>query len=210
MPRLGTQKTGARPALRILPHAIMADTLTMTEDALIQKMRERVADHRRTTSAANWPGNYADIAESFGPAPLDLVEDAQRRFGFPIPSFLVRLWSEVANGGIGPGYGIFGVEGGMTDDMLDLPLPDLYLAWKDQEEWIELTGRGAAERTIPICDWGCNTFSAIDCSTPDGNMLLFSEGVTRIDHGVSFARWIEDWLAGIEVGSDGYGRVNSR
>jgi hypothetical protein len=160
----------------------------MTEEALIQKMRERVADRRRATSAASWPGNYADISPTFGPAPLDLVEDAQRRFGFPIPSLLVRLWSEIANGGIGPGYGIFGVEGGMTDETVDLPLPDLYLEWKDYDEWVELVGRRAAERTVPICDWGCNTLSAIDCSTPDGNMLLISEGVTRIDQGVSFDR----------------------
>lgn len=178
----------------------------MTEDELINKVRAVVANPRRDTSAAGWTGDYFAIAPSFGPASERAVEDAKRRFGFPIPSLLSRLWSEVANGGIGPGYGIYGVDGGMTDEGAYLPLPDLYLEWRDSEQWIELVGAESAQRTFPICDWGCCTFSAVDCSTPEGNLLLFAEGVERIDQGVTFARWIEDWADGIEVGSDSYGR----
>lgn len=182
----------------------------MTEDELIVRMRERAADRRRATSAASWARNYADIAPSFGPAQLEVVEDAKRRFGFPLPNLLLRLWSEVANGGIGPGYGIYGLEDGMTDDMLDLPLPDLFLQWKDYDGWIEQVGPKAAERIVPICHWGCNSFSAIDCSTPDGNMLMFRDGATRIDQRVTFVQWIQDWLNGIDVGADNYRQPNAQ
>jgi len=37
-------------------------------------------------------------------------------------------------------------------------------------------------------------------------MILFLDGVKRIDQGVSFARWIEDWTLGIEVEAKDYGR----
>lgn len=115
----------------------------------------------------------------------------------------------MANGGIGPGYGIFGVEGGLSDD-LDLTLPDLHLESCDSECWIELVGEDAAARIIPICDWGCCSFSAVDCSTPEGNMLLFVDGTERADQQVTFARWFEDWVSGIEVGSAKYSRVRNR
>jgi hypothetical protein len=182
----------------------------MTEDEVIARVREMAADPRCATSAGGWPGGHAAIAESYGPAPDSVVEDAIRRFGFPIPTLLSRLWREVANGGIGPGYGLYGLEGGMTDDALDLPLPELFLEWRDSEEWIELVGAESAPRVFPICDWGCCSFSAVDCSTPEGNLLLFADGVERIDQGVTFAQWIEDWANGIEVGDRNYGRVKKR
>ena len=179
----------------------------MTEDELINKVRELVANPRRATSAAGWPSGYSAIAPSFRPASASVVEDAKRRLGFPIPNLLSRLWLEVANGGIGPGYGIYGLDGGMTDEAVYLPLPDLFLEWRDCEQWIELVGGESADRTFPICDWGCCTFSAVDCMTAEGNLLLFADGVKRIDQGVTFAHWIEDWADGIEVGADNYGQV---
>jgi hypothetical protein len=111
---------------------------------------------------------------------------------------------------VGPGYGIYGVEDGMADDMVGLTLPDLFLEWRDCEQWTELMGEESAEKTIPICDWGCCKFSAIDCTTPDGNMLLFVDGTKRVDQRVSFARWVEDWVDGFDVGANDYGRVKRR
>jgi hypothetical protein len=176
----------------------------MTEDELVQRVRERSQNPQLTTSAAGWSCDYAKIAESFPPAEIGAVREAENRFGFPLPKLLVRLWAEVANGGIGPDCGIYGVENGMTDDTLDLPLPDLYLVYRDDQAWIDHVGKGSAATTFPICDWGCCTFSAIDCSAPGGKMILYLDGVERIDQGVSFARWIDDWVNGINVGTREY------
>ncbi len=176
----------------------------MTEDKLIELVRERSGNPRRATSAGGWPGNHWHYAEVFPPAPHEVVQDALQRFGFPVPTMLVRIWAEVANGGIGPGYGIYGLEGGLTDEGLYLPLPDLYLAYRDDSRWIELIGEASASRSFPICDWGCCIGSVLDCLTPEGNMILITDRQERIDQSVSFARWIEDWLDGINVGSDNY------
>lgn len=176
----------------------------MTEDELVERLRERSGDPRRASSAGGGPGNYWIHAEVFPPASDPVVQDALKRFGFPVPTLLVRLWAEVANGGIGPGYGIYGLEGGLTDEVVCLPLPDLYLEYRDDSTWIELIGEASAARSFPICDWGCCIGSVLDCSTPEGNMLLITDKQERIDQGVSFARWIEDWLDGINVGADDY------
>jgi hypothetical protein len=37
------------------------------------------------------------------------ITEAERVLGFSLPGFYVRLLTEVANGGFGPGYGIIGV-----------------------------------------------------------------------------------------------------
>jgi hypothetical protein len=181
-----------------------ADVQSMTEDELIERIRERSTDPHRATSAAGWSGNHWIHAQSFPPAHPNVVREAQERFGFPLPTLLVRLWSEVANGGVGPGYGIYGLEGGLPDDGLDLPLPDLYLEYRDDSTWTELIGEESASRAFPICDWGCCSGSVLDCSTPEGNLILITDKQERIDQGVSFKRWMEDWLDGIRIGADNY------
>ena len=98
----------------------------------------------------------------------------------------------------------------MTDDGLDLPLPDLYLEYRVTTYWIELVGEESASRSFPICDWGCCIGSVLDCTLPVGNMILITDKGERIDQGVSFARWIEDWLNGIEVGADEYSALKNR
>src|SRR6266404_6273636 len=174
----------------------------MTDDYLIQRLDGKALVASR--------GFVLRHAERFAPAPLNVVREAQERFGFPLPPLLVRLWSEVANGGVGPGYGIYGLEGGLTDELVDLPLPDLFLEYRDSPHWIESVGEESASRSFPICDWGCCIGSVLDCSLPEGNLILITDKGERIDQGVSFARWIEDWLNGIEVGADEYSRLKSR
>ena len=124
---------------------------------------------------------------------------------FPFPTPLVRIWSEAANGGIGPGYGIYGLEGGLTNGLNDLPLPDLWSVYLDDPAGTELIGEKSAPKSFPICSWGCCKESWIDCSSTEGNMMLITDQGVCIDQGVSFARWIEDWLEGIDVGADSYG-----
>ena len=63
----------------------------MTDDELLAKIAARVA---------------ASGAELPPPASLELVRAAERELGFALPSFYVRLLTEVANGGFGPGSGV--------------------------------------------------------------------------------------------------------
>jgi len=140
----------------------------------------------------------------FPPVDLAAVRAAEQRLGLAFPRLLVLIWTEVANGGVGPGYGLFGVEGGMPDDLLDLTLPDSFLTYRDEPEWLERAGADAAHALLPICDWGCGMFSAVDCRRPEGRMVYFNDRGVGHAHGVSFATWLADWLAGVDVGKPDY------
>jgi hypothetical protein len=175
----------------------------MTEDELITRLRVRNANPKLATSAATWAGNHWIYAQHFPPAPAKAVRDAQEQFGFTIPKLLLRLWSEVANGGVGPGYGIYGLEGGL-EHAIGLTLPDLYLTWRDDSTWIDLVGEKPAPKSFPICDWGCCQESVVDCSLPEGNMLLITDKGDCINQQVNFSRWMEDWLDGTNVGAADY------
>ena len=63
-----------------------------------------------------------------------------------------------------PGYGLYGLSRGFAEDLQGLTLPDLYLTDTDYDGW--------PKKLVSICDWGCTMGSAIDCSTPEGEMIF--------------------------------------
>lgn len=72
-------------------------------DALIARIKERVADPQRAVDAATWVCPMPTVAPPASPAAVDAAEAA---LGFAIPQLLRRLYIEVGNGGFGPNYGL--------------------------------------------------------------------------------------------------------
>ena len=200
----------------------------MTETELTAAIRELALDRSRRTHMArlSWPpsspaaqaakarvtglqkrldaaGGRASRLTLDDPLPLPVdrqtVIAAEDRLGFAFPSLLGRLWAEVANGGFGPGYGLFGLRGGHVDDASRLPLPDLYLNAIEGPAWERFLGEPWPARLVPICDWGCHHQSAIDCSTLEAKVIDLIDGYQRQPKGVSFARWMEDWVNGVDL-----------
>ncbi|HEX2475181.1 MAG TPA: hypothetical protein VHK01_10560, partial [Lacipirellulaceae bacterium] len=65
----------------------------------------------------------AEVAKGlrlFPPASTESVQLAESKLGFSLPSFLKDVYTQVGNGGFGPGYGIIGTPGGFTDDGNDI------------------------------------------------------------------------------------------
>ena len=126
------------------------------------------------------------------------IRDAEVALGFPIPAQLRRVYSEVGNGGFGPGHGFYGLDRG-TNDFPDESVVYLYILFRkgDPEDptfsWPHML--------LPILDWGCAIRSCVDCSTP-------SLPIMRHDPNVQFPlqfraeEWhLEDWL---QAWLDGY------
>jgi len=130
------------------------------------------------------------------PAPASEAEvsAAEAAIGVTLPRLLRRLYLEVANGGFGPRGGILGGGGGpwigdwsgivevhaTFSEHPDFP-PPAWLVW--------------------IFDWGCNTWSLIDCRTPEGRMWSWDPNVDEsvnplFEAGLTFERWIELSLSG--------------
>lgn len=84
-------------------------------DSLIERIRTRIQDPRLTTSMNAFSPRQQDL---YPPTTTAVVEAAENKMRFRLPPLLRELYTQVANGGFGPGYGIFGLEGGYTDPLI--------------------------------------------------------------------------------------------
>jgi hypothetical protein len=126
------------------------------------------------------------------PATQAQLRMAREQLGFAFPALLERMWTEIANGGFGPGYGIVGLEGGAAFD------PQ---GWNVVENYLSLAGSHWPARLVPICDWGCMNLTATDCGTPEGEMVDLIEGDPRDARRreLTFPQWMEAWIQGVDL-----------
>jgi hypothetical protein len=70
----------------------------------------------------------------FPPATEDQIRETEQQLGFPLPPLLRLLYTEIANGGFGPGLGIVGTPGGflMTNPRFDDPDHDIVQSYQQE------------------------------------------------------------------------------
>lgn len=139
------------------------------------------------------------------------IKDAESALGFRLPALLGDIYTTVANGGFGPGYGVMGVSGGFTDD-LQHTIVDAYKSydvvlteeptWKWPRGW------------VPFCHWGCIVYSVLDCLQPPNPVYFVGIGDKEPDspmysiihpHKPSFAIWLDDWMNGKNLWEEVWG-----
>ncbi|HVR62942.1 MAG TPA: SMI1/KNR4 family protein [Polyangia bacterium] len=167
---------------------------------LIAKLRERAADASLATDEA------ADIT-SGATVPVDDVSIARAEtlLGRRLPSLLRDAYSNVGDGGFGPGYGLLrllpdprsaDVESvvGLYTALCSIDPEDAAWSWP-----VDL---------IPFCDWGCAIRTCVDSSTPDGTIITFDPNARDLGDPMSTAfaathpnleSWFTDWLAGVRI-----------
>ncbi len=146
---------------------------------------------RRVSAKALWvEGQLAPTVEA-----EELVQ-AEKQLGFPLPPVLARLYCEVANGGFGPDYQFFPLVGaGRTAVSVYLEERSMSLSC-DAASW--------PAGVLPILDWGCGMYAAVDCQSSEGAVLLFEPNAIVGDdrHLAWFVDseclidWLETWLSG--------------
>ncbi|MFI9270917.1 SMI1/KNR4 family protein [Kitasatospora sp. NPDC052896] len=149
------------------------------------ELLRRVAAHARSRSRT--------LPPAAGP---DDVAGAERRLGFTLPVLLRRLYTEVANGGFGPDYCLFPLTGeGRTATS----------AYRAEYGPGQEGGPSAhwPRGVLPILDWGCAMYAAVDCLRPGAPVLLFEPNAGPEDwadawfeDSPSLAAWLEAWLSG--------------
>lgn len=62
------------------------------------------------------------------------IQETEQQLGFPLPPLLRLLYTEIANGGFGPGLGIVGTPGGfrMTNPRFDDPDLDIVQSYRQE------------------------------------------------------------------------------
>jgi hypothetical protein len=161
----------------------------MNTDSLVDAVRRRAIDpQKRHDFASAFETHLPDLASS------DACDLAEQELSVVLPPLLRRLFTEVANGGFGPGYGILGVEGGHCDDQgRDLVNAQRFVAAMSRAfkvEWLPTV--------VPICQWGAGIWSCIECKSDCGTIVTLDEsGLTFTRHTLN--SWLDDWCNDISI-----------
>jgi hypothetical protein len=135
---------------------------------------------------------------------------AEKKLGFALCPLLKRIFTEVANGGFGPGSGVIGVGNGYTDDW-GHNLEDLYHYFLARNRYD--ASWSWPQGLLPFCHWGNATYSCVDCTQP-GFPVVFIDPDYRtenddmedmlIEHKDSIFDWFHDWLADKDLWADAF------
>lgn len=153
-----------------------------------------------------------------GPAPVDMasprvrqqrrlsrrdMRHAENDLGFTLPTGVCQLYTEVANGGFGPGYGIIGLHGGYLSDTGNDVLNE-YKAFRTRNpgdptyHW--------PDTVLPICHWGCGIYSCVDCADGQARILRFDPNLVNDDWSIAWGdecltlkAWLQAWLNGVDL-----------
>lgn len=137
----------------------LRDILWSVNDPL-DNVREYIADEDQTPQP---------------PVDEELLTAVTGALGFPLPELLVRLYTEIGDGGFGPGYELLPLHAEEGESLLGVyeTMVDPGTTWP----------RGV----VPIIDWGCGMYAAVDCLDDRGAVLLFEPNVFSGD-------WAEVWF----------------
>jgi hypothetical protein len=141
-------------------------------DALIARVRERALDPKtRFDAIANGRKPRDLLARA---APTQVLQ-AETELGFALPALLQRLYLEVADGGFGPAYSIFGLVTPGRFNRYTYTHDLLAEVYKDLCRLVITPAREPAWPfgMLPLCELGGGGFSCIDCSAADAPVWLF-------------------------------------
>ncbi|MCQ6555983.1 SMI1/KNR4 family protein [Streptomyces sp. C10-9-1] len=144
----------------------------------------RVADRARAGETPLPPAvSAADVAAS------------EAALGFALPPLLAALYREVANGGFGPEYTLLPLVGPTRTVVSAYHAERSASAEEEAPFW--------PEGVVPVLEWGCGMYAAVDCRSETAAVLLFEPNAVGDDWAaawfvddVSLARWLETWVAG--------------
>jgi hypothetical protein len=138
--------------------------------------------------------------QAYEPVLAETLVEAERQLGFALPPLLRRIYSEMGDGGFGPGYGFYGLLEG-TEEFPDDSVVRLYLSFRgpdpDDPEW------AWPEKLLPLADWGCAIRSCVDCSDPSLPVVRFDPNSGTYPmlnpEGNTFEDWLSAWLDGKDL-----------
>lgn len=135
------------------------------------------------------------------PVSQQALAAAEKTLGFALHPLLARLYQEVADGGFGPEYRLFPLDGPPTGDGAKGPVTSSYVARRAAGR--QDAGQLWPEGVVPFLTWGSGMLACVDCRSPEGTVLLFEPQPADGDwadawfvDADSLAEWLETSLAG--------------
>lgn len=103
------------------------------------------------------------------PATIHEVRCAETLLKFSLPEIVKQLYLGVSNGGYGPGKGLFDIVSAANE----------YVGYRNDREYNQPEW---PVQLLPVCDWGCDIYSCLDCSSSNAP-------VVRVDYNLDVP-WI--------------------
>ncbi len=177
--------------------------------SLIARLQERAGNIGRATDMTQLV-----IPTVLPPVDRTIVEHTEATLNFRLPELLRQIYTEVGNGGLGPGYGLWDIES------LVRMYPHCHESNPYQPN--ELWPKGM----LDICEWGCGITGCIDCSNAEAPVYMFEADPTTEEneagdeiwvalegfelHRPSFENWMEAWLDGVDLWAELRGPTRRR
>ncbi len=115
-----------------------------------------------------------------------MLAATEARLGFPLPRLLARVYTEVADGGFGPGYGLLSLASRESDER---SLSSVYLEFR-AGDWLE--------RLLPLWDWGCAMWSCLDGRSDGGAIVTSNQGEFTMTH-FTLHSWLHAWTTDVDL-----------
>lgn len=159
------------------------------EDILIEKLKILTCKGSflyPCQSEYTWAKQHANFPVTAG----DLTY-AEQLLGFALPPFMKRVYTEVGNGGFGPGYGLAPL---LTPSLF--PEEDVYTKPSLVHTTLCYRGTHWPKTLLFICNWGCAIYSSIDCSTSQYPIVRSIQTEHIGIEASSLQEWLYTWLVG--------------
>ena len=162
---------------------ILTEEMAVTDDERMEALR-----NRRSQPASRIDMDTLAVPPLYPRAMQAELDDAERKMGFQLPDILKRIYTDVGNGGFGPGGGLIGVGSGYPDAE-GRRLPEAYACLRTE---------GWPEKLLPLWDWGGGSWSCVDAAATEGSITTMDESGRTLTP-FSLRSWLEQWANGTDM-----------
>jgi hypothetical protein len=158
-------------------------------NTLIHRLKERIRSGPTVDMMVSTP------IRPRPPVTEERLAEAEARIGFSLPPLVRAMYTQVADGGYGPGYGVIQLAG----HPYTVVESRLRMSEENVPMWVW------PERFVEFVNWGCHYFSGIDCSDPSCPVFFYDHDravgdATLADclsiESDSVVEWLSAWLNG--------------
>ena len=177
--------------------------------SMLDELISRIAKRAKTTGMAT---SSVEDKVTFPPISGTAFDEEERRLGIRLPVLIKRLYTEVGNGGFGPGEGLLSLR---PLSAADHPISYFHGKFRAARNRVDAEWPSTI---VPFCHWGDLILSCMDMSAElaDPPVIRFEPNMSKLDtldflQGRRFrgtgmipeketlSGWLEDWLEGREM-----------
>ncbi|MBL8217227.1 MAG: SMI1/KNR4 family protein [Bryobacterales bacterium] len=143
-------------------------------------------------------GDHHAQPDLYSPVSPEIIAAAEGDLRFRLPPLLVQCYTEIGNGGFGPGHGLIGLESEDGDafrhDLTDACLAELYTAYRE-----EALRRPWPKGLLPLFLKGDGAMDCIQATKPPYLVAHLKDDATLDRTTEPFEAYLQTWAEAMET-----------